>query len=118
MDNFISQKSTEYADSELDKDCPYSKNVQRKERQFDWADIADAFEAGAKWMAKLPPYNAVLSPPTFKPTLDEKKMRELLESSEMHSRFSMHDFLEQSILQMRFIQDSNGDMMRNPIDDL
>ena len=49
--------------------------------------------------------------------LDEKKIRELLESSEMHSRFSMHDFLEQSILQMRFIQDSNGDMMRKPIDD-
>lgn len=64
------------------------------------------------------PYNAVLSPPTFKPTLDEKKMREILESSKMHSRFSMHDFLEQSIIQMRFIQDSNGDMMRKPLDDL
>lgn len=48
--------------------------------------------------------------------LDEKKMR-CLESSEMYSHFSMHDFLEQSILQMRFIQDSNGDMMRKPIDD-
>lgn len=50
--------------------------------------------------------------------LDEKKIRELLESSKMHSHFSMHDFLEQSILQMRFIQDSNGDMMRKPLDDL
>lgn len=114
MDNFISQKSTEYADSKLDKDCPYSKNVQRKERQFDWADIADAFEAGAKWMAKLPPYNAVLSPPTIKPTLDEKKMREILESSEMHSRFSIREFLEESIIKSHFEQDTNGDMMRKP----
>lgn len=61
---------------------------------------------------KMPPYNVVLSPPAFKPTLDEKKLRAILEQSEIHSRFSMHDFLEQRILQMRFIQDSNGDMMR------
>lgn len=50
--------------------------------------------------------------------LDEKSVSKLLECAEMHSRFSMHDFLEQSILQMRFIQDSNGDMMRKPLDDL
>lgn len=54
MDDFINQKAIEYADDQLDKDCPYSKNVQRKERQFDWADLANAFEAGAKWMASLP----------------------------------------------------------------
>ena len=66
---------------------------------------------------KMPPYNVVLSPPAFKPTLDEKKLRAILEQSEIHSRFSMHDFLEQRILQMRFIQDSNGDMMRKPLDD-
>jgi len=104
------------------KDMLHGNGVPTREMReyltFSYKEMTNAFEAGAKWMAKLPPYNAVLSPPTFKPTLDEKKMRELLESSEMHSRFSMHDFLEQSILQMRFIQDSNGDMMRNPIDDL
>lgn len=67
---------------------------------------------------KMPPHKVVLSLPAFKPTLDEKKMRAILGSFEMHSRFSMHDFLEQSIIQMRFIQDSNGDMMRKPLDDL
>lgn len=114
MEEFINQKATEYADSKLDKDCPYSKNVQRKERQFDWADIADAFEAGAKWMAKLPPYNAVLSPPTFKPTFDEKKIRELLESSEMHSRFSIKEYLEQTLYKLYFEQGSVSieDIMR------
>ena len=81
---------------------------ERKERQFDWADIADAFEAGAKWMAKLPPYNAVLSPPTFKPTLDEKKIRELLESSEMHSRFNFRDYLEQNIIESYLKRKDHG----------
>ena len=50
-DDYISKKAVEYADSELDPNCPYSKNIQRKELQFDWAAIADAFEAGARWMA-------------------------------------------------------------------
>ncbi len=62
-------------------------------------------------------FYSFLQHPKTKLDLDENKIRELLESSEMHSRFSMHDFLEQSILQMRIIQDSNGDMMRKPIDD-
>lgn len=55
---------------------------------------------------------SLIQRPKIKLELDEKKIRELLESSEMHSRFSLHDFLEQSILKMRFIQDPNGDMMR------
>ena len=52
------------------------------------------------------PYNAVLSPPTFKPTLDEKKMREILESSEMHSRFNINEYLEQTLYKLYFEQGS------------
>ena len=50
--------------------------------------------------------------------LDEKKIRELLESSEMTSRFSIREFLEESIIKSHFEQDTNGDMMRKPLDDL
>ena len=45
----IIDASIAYADSKLDPNCPYSKNEQRKERQFDWCDLSDAFEDGAKW---------------------------------------------------------------------
>lgn len=61
-------------------------------------------------------YSLIPRPPKIE--LDEKKIRELLESSEITSRFSIREFLEESIIKSHFEQDSNGDMMRKPLDDL
>ena len=52
MDDFINQKAFDYANSQLDQDLPLALQVIHK--KFNWADIAKAFEAGAKWMASLP----------------------------------------------------------------
>ena len=40
-----------------------------------------------------------LQPPKVKIELDEKKIRELLESTEMQSRFNFRDYLEQNIIE-------------------
>lgn len=61
-------------------------------------------------------YSLIPRPPKIE--LDEKKIRELLESSEITSRFSILEFLEESIIKSHFEQDTNGDMMRKPLDDL
>ena len=61
-------------------------------------------------------YSLIPRPPNIK--LDEKRIRELLESSEITSRFSIREFLEESIIKSHFEQDTNGDMMRKPLDDL
>ena len=61
-------------------------------------------------------YSLIPRPPKIE--LDEKKIREILESSEITSRFSIREFLEESIIKSHFEQDSNGDMMRKPLDDL
>ena len=46
----IEKASTDYADSKL-PDSPYSKNTMRKQTLYDWADLAEAFEAGVRWLA-------------------------------------------------------------------
>lgn len=61
-------------------------------------------------------YSLIPRPPKIE--LDEKKIRELLESSEMTSRFSIQEYIEHENLKRAFVRDANGDMMRNPIDDL
>ena len=43
----IFDASIAYADSRLDPNSP--KYIQKKMECFDWCDLADAFEAGAKW---------------------------------------------------------------------
>ena len=50
--------------------------------------------------------------------LDEKSVSKLLECTEMTSRFSIREFLEESIIKSHFEQDTNGDMMRKPLNDL
>ena len=61
-------------------------------------------------------YSLIPRPPKIE--LDEKRIREILESSEITSRFSIREFLEESIIKSHFEQDTNGDMMRKPLDDL
>ena len=55
-------------------------------------------------------YSLIPRPPKIE--LDEKRIREILESSEITSRFSIREFLEESIIKSHFEQDTNGDMMR------
>ena len=50
-EDLIMKKSIEYADSKLDE----SSTISILEC-FDWADIADAFEAGVKWARENPEY--------------------------------------------------------------
>lgn len=50
MEDLIAKKSIEYADSKLDESSTISIHEQKKMECFDWADLADAFEAGARWM--------------------------------------------------------------------
>ena len=46
----IEKASTDYADSKL-PESPYSKHTMRKQILYEWSDIAEAFEAGVRWMA-------------------------------------------------------------------
>jgi hypothetical protein len=68
--------------------------------------ISDVMEDYTKgWL-----FRGVLQRPNIK--LDEAKIRELLASPEMHSRFDIQEFLNQKAIDACFVQDSNGDMMR------
>lgn len=46
----IEKASTDYADSKL-PESPYSKHTMRKQTLYDWSDIAEAFEAGVRYVA-------------------------------------------------------------------
>lgn len=46
----IEKASTDYADSQL-PESPYSKHTMRKQTLYDWADLAEAFEAGVRYVA-------------------------------------------------------------------
>lgn len=59
-EDLIMRKSIEYADSKLDESSTISIHEQKKMECFDWADIADAFEAGVKWARENPEYEPML----------------------------------------------------------
>ena len=59
-EDLIMEKSIEYADSKLDESSTISIHEQKKMECFDWADIADAFEAGVKWARENPEYKPML----------------------------------------------------------
>ena len=46
----IEKASTDYADSKL-PESPYSKHTMRKQLLYEWSDLAEAFEAGVRWVA-------------------------------------------------------------------
>ena len=46
----IEKASTDYADSKL-PESPYSKHTMRKQTLYEWSDLAEAFEAGVRWVA-------------------------------------------------------------------
>lgn len=89
MDDFIAKKAIEYADSKIDPNAP--QQPQKEMECFDWADIASAFEAGARWMAQLPPWNEIApSPPQFDfPVL--KRLEEMSNWSELPSTFDLFE---------------------------
>ena len=96
MEDLIAKKSIEYADSKLDESSTISIHEQKKMECFDWADLADAFEAGAEW------YRNQLRKDL------EDGIREINEKG-----FATFLKNHQSV----FVQDANGDMMRK-VDEL
>ena len=96
MEDLIAKKSIEYADSKLDESSTISIHEQKKMECFDWADLADAFDAGATWYR-------------------EELAKDIEEGLKEINEKGFATFLKNH--QSVFVQDANGDMMRK-VDDL
>ena len=95
-EDLIMKKSIEYADSKLDESSTISIHEQKKMECFDWADLADAFESGARWYR-------------------EELAKDIEESLKEINENCIATFLKNH--QSVFVQDANGDMMRK-VDEL